>query len=440
MATKFDSHQYAVEQLLNRKLAYEGGLIYAWQDTHWVPLDEDQGERQAYAWIVHRDRGFANPINARKAHGGLLDWAPALPPPASMDIIPCRNGYVHVKDNELLLKPADPALGLRHALSCDYLPDCGPPRQFERFLAHILPDAAVRTRVQEYVGYTLTADARFQRAQLWLGGGANGKGVLANIVQALHGQVAAVNLDALEGFRMSVMIGASLIYADEVPRRPINEQLLKSLIAGERVQVDRKYRNPLSIHVRGKWLVLGNHLPAITDHSVGFWRRWDIVPFTVTIPERERNPLLAEDIIGKELSGVLNWALKGLIRLKQRGLFDPILPEAMKAVIQTAKTETNSVLAWVEDGEIRLGSTMDVPKDRVFQHYRAWGERNGLAAMGSSKFWPRLKDILPYEESRKRLGGAFVRVCNVALPGWESAGLKPPETVPPEEGFNFGAR
>src|SRR5665647_1927621 len=151
------------------------------------------------------------------------------------------------------------------------------------------------------------ADARYQRAQLWLGGGANGKDVLVNVVQALHGNIAAVSLDALEGFRLSVLVGASLIYADEVPRARINEQLLKSMIAGEKIQVDRKYRDPVSVFVRGKWLVLGNQLPAITDHTTGFWRRWDVVPFCVTIPEAERDPMLASRIISNELAGVLCW-------------------------------------------------------------------------------------------------------------------------------------
>lgn len=176
---------------------------------------------------------------------------------------------------------------------------------FRGFIEGVLPDSDVRGRVQEYIGYTLTADARYQRAQLWIGEGANGKGVLANIVQALHGtdRTAAVRLDALEGFALSVLIGASLIYADEIPRARINEQPLKSMIAGERVPIDRKYQDPLSINIRGKWLVAGNHLPIISDHSFGFWRRWDVIPFDVRIPEERQDPMLAQRIIRSELAG-----------------------------------------------------------------------------------------------------------------------------------------
>lgn len=59
----------------------------------------------------------------------------------------------------------------------------------------------VRARVQEYKGYTLLGDTRFQRVQFWIGQGANGKGTPANIVQALHNRTAAVQLDDLGGFK-----------------------------------------------------------------------------------------------------------------------------------------------------------------------------------------------------------------------------------------------
>ena len=284
------------------------------------------------------------------------------------------------------------------------------------FLERVLPDPQVRTRVQEYVGYTLLADARYQRAQFWLGEGANGKGVLANIVQALHGRIAAMALDQLAGFHLSVLVGASLVYVDEVPRKPIDEQRLKSMIAGERIPVDRKYREPLSIHVRGKWLVLGNHLPAITDHSTGFWRRWDVVPFSVTIPERERDPLLAETIIRDELSGVLNWALDGLVRLQTRGAFDPVLPAAMQAMLHEAKADTNSVVAWIDDHEVTLQSTCDTLKDNVYEQYRTWCSTNAMREVSVVQFWKRVREqFRELAESRVRYGQGQRRVCNVRL-------------------------
>lgn len=420
---RFAPHTYAAALVSTGEYANEGGMLFRWSGNHWSPVDDEDGERHAYCWLVQHNMEHASPDNARKAHRAAILWSGKLPETTNNVVIPCLNGYVHAGKGGFALAPADPSLGLRHVLGCNYETGAPPPERFIAFLQAVLPDPAVRQRVQEYIGYTLTADARHQRAQFWLGGGANGKGVLANIVQALHGKPEAVQLDALEGFRLSILAGASLIYCDEMPRGKINEDLLKTLIGGESVQVDRKYRDPVSIHVRGKWLVLGNHLPTITDHSAGFWRRWDFVPFRVTIPTAKQDPLLAGRIIAEELSGVLTWALEGLVRLQTRGVFDATVPEAMSLLLRKAKLETNSVGAWFDDCAIAIDAGHNTTKESAYDHYRDWCARNGLPAMASPRFWTRVRDIVPVEESRRRQGSMQVRVCNLLLPEPASAGV-----------------
>ena len=374
------------------------------------------GERMDLRWIASESHGTVNASNARAAYQTAVRWLPIIGEPSEAAVIPVRNGYLHI-DHGLTLKPHDKALGLRHLLSCDFDPAAAEPTEFNTFLARILPDAEVRARVQEYIGYTLLPDARFQRAQIWLGSGANGKGTLANLVQALHERTSAVQLDCLDGFRMASMIGASLIYCDEAPQRNINEQAMKSLIAGELVQIDRKYRDPITVRVNGKWLILANHIPAVTDQSTGFWRRFDIVPFSVEIPERERDPMLAKRIISHELSGVLNWSLTGLIRLLARGRFDEVLPTPMRSAVTSARTETNSVQAWSADLGIERITTIETPKTDVYASYTAWCKENGMTPVASPKFWKRLPDSIgALAEGRMFTKAGRIRTCNVLLP------------------------
>lgn len=417
-AEKFISHDYALFLKKQSLIAADGRLLYRWCGTHWVAVDTDAGEKKAYEWLASRNKIWATPRNAQTAYQSAILSADPLPPITSANVIPTQSGYIHIENAQLVRREPDPKLGLRHCLACAYEPERAAPARFTAFLERVLPDPGVRARVQEYIGYTLLGDARYQRAQFWLGVGANGKGVLANIVQALHGHVAAVGLNHLDGFRLSGLVDASLIYVDETPRKPINEQQLKSLIAGERVFIDRKYRESVSIAVQAKWLVLGNHLPVITDHSVGFWRRWDVIPFDVVIPEREREPLLADTIIREELSGVLNWALQGLVRLLQRGRFDVVVPEAMKMALGQAKMETNSVVAWIEDRNVQLQTQCTTSKEAVFLSYRRWCERNAMREVSSVQFWKRLREqFTALDIVRARNGGAPQRMCNIDVPG-----------------------
>jgi len=245
---------------------------------------------------------------------------------------------------------------------------------------------------------------------------ASGKGTLANIIQRLHARTAAVQLDKLGGFHLAGTIGASLIYCDEAPQRNINEQALKTLIAGETVQINRKHRDVVSTRINAKWLVLSNQIPAIQDQSNGFWRRFDIVPFDVEIPAGERDPMLANRIIDHELSGVLNWALDGLTRLLARGRFEERAPLAIQNAIQSARMETNSVHAWTDDRGIQLSTSVDTSKTDVYEVYASWCKSNGLGAVSSIKFWKQLPNILGrVEEGRMTTFAGRIRTCNVRL-------------------------
>ncbi|TAL76290.1 MAG: DNA primase [Burkholderiaceae bacterium] len=413
----------ALERTGNFRSDATGSVLSKWTGTHWRALSDFEARQCAVDWLQGAWAADADRITVRNAQAALdlaLTRLGALPPPQPGDplVVPCANGAVHVDEitGIATLKAHDKRLAVRYALTCAYEPGAPRPR-FDAFLAQILPDDAIRRRVQEYIGYTLLGDTRFQRAQLWLGTGANGKGVLANIVQALHQLVAAVRLDAMTGFGLSSLIGAQLIFCDEAPLRGLDESTLKSAIAGEQMLIDRKHRDPVTTALHGKFLVLGNAVPAIRDQSIGFWRRWDIIPFTVTIAEVDRDPLLAQTIIDSELSGVLNWALEGLRRLLARGRFDPIVPPAMQAALAGARLETDSIRAWIDDTGVATDPTATCEKSIIYDAYSSWCERSGMCRLSAPRFWARLPGALPgLEFTRPRtMGSKRVRCCTIFL-------------------------
>jgi len=416
MGKSFEPHTYATALARTKRFATDGGVLFKWVDTHWESVDEQAARVDAYKWLVRHAVGHASDGNAGQAVRAAILFLAPVPPLTDRTVIPVHNGYVHVESGGVSLRPAEPGLGVRHVLNCSYDPAAVAP-EFERFIARALPDPAVRARVQEYVGYTFLPDARFQRAQMWLGEGANGKGLLSAIVRALHHRWASVALDELDGFERSTVLGASLIFADEVPRGRIHEQTIKKMVSGDPVSINRKYQSVISVEVTAKWIACGNHLPVVTDHSTGFWRRWDIVPFGATVPESERDPELGKRIIANELAGVLNWALEGLQRLLMRGRFDPVMPLAMRQAMLDAKVETNSVLAWTEECDVKVAGACQTLKSDVFAWYREWCTANALQTLGSVQFWKRMRDLhRNLNEERRRQAGHQPRMVNVVIP------------------------
>ena len=80
-----------------------------------------------------------------------------------------------------------------------------------------------------------------------------------------------------------------------------------------------------------------NGTPKTKDISKGFRRRAMVIPFDRGFTKEEQDPTILKYIIKNELSGVLNKALEGLKRLKQRGYFqEPIsCKEAKKSQSNT---------------------------------------------------------------------------------------------------------
>ncbi|ENG0262356.1 MULTISPECIES: DNA primase family protein [Burkholderia] len=414
----FEPYDFAKTLLASEDYAYADKHLVQWNGRYWEIVDDDEAERRATLWISSTGIGYhVKPNNAKSAVRTAQLVLPRLAAASHETLVPTQNGYVYAEASGVTLLPHDKTKCLRHVVKCNFDPHAPIPKKFIKFIEQVLPEADVRAYVQEYMGYTLIHDARHQRAQIWLGNGANGKGVLANILQKLHAKVAAVSLDNLDGFKLAPLIDVSLIYCDEAPEGKLKANRLKSLIAGETVTIDQKFKDIISKGILAKWLILSNHVPKVSDHSDGFWRRFDIVPFPVHIPEGERDPMLAQDIIRDELSGVLNWVLEGLVRLLARGQFNPKLPEPMRRAKIAARTVTSTVAAWADDVSATRTTVADASRVKVYRNYKDWCRENGVAAESSIEFWRRLDSLIgPLQtNARAKTGEGFIRVTNVRL-------------------------
>jgi putative DNA primase/helicase len=131
------------------------------------------------------------------------------------------------------------------------------------------------------------------------GPGANGKSVVAHILQALAGTYSRViDASTLQPRRshgpsedIARVVGARVVVVNELPSRMrINEPLLKSLVGGDVLAARNLYRKTFQFRPQTKINIVGNHLPDIRDHSYGMWRRVRVLEYPVTIPDDDRDP------------------------------------------------------------------------------------------------------------------------------------------------------
>ena len=427
----------------------DAGCIYRWGEHCWEYVHPEEGKAIVSQWLdtYHPDKASSNTASA------LLNFASdrlrlnrPLPECSNLPVIPTLGGYLTIQpDGSIQVVPPAPDYGVDYVIKATlshstdagrYEPSAVPPQSlFGQFLNASLPDMSIRAVVQELCGQTLLGE-NYGVAGWFVGKGANGKGVLMEVIEAIHRQACRLRLDKLsEKFALEPLIGASLVLVDEVANTKFDEEIFKSLTTGNGVDIDRKYDKPIrSYRSRAKWLISSNNVPHIADRSDGVWRRIIFVPWKVQIVEADRIPDLDKKIIAHELHIVLDWMLAGAIRIVQRGrmLTEAELPTVIRSQKQTMRIESDSVLAWIDDEGIHHTPNIWTANDEIYQAYFDWCTSAQRKPLGVEMFWKSLRNRFEFETEQRRakINGkpSRKRYSTISLKPQASVSTAPPST------------
>ena len=165
-----------------------------------------------------------------------------------------------------------------------------------------------------------------------------------------------------------------------------------------------------------KLVIAGNHKPGLRSVNEAIRRRFNLIPFTVTIPPEERDPELS-DKLKAEWPGILQWMIDGCLDWQERGLAPPEIVTAATAAYLDAE---DAVAAWLDEC-CELDANTWERSQTLFASWKAWAERSGHFVGDTKTFRDRLdgRDGIEHRlESGTRRAG-FQGVC-----------LKPPEQPP----------
>jgi putative DNA primase/helicase len=265
--------------------------------------------------------------------------------------------------------------------------------------------------LQRAIGYSLTGEATEQVLFLLYGTGANGKSTFLETARALLGEYAIqasfdtflAKQDVSREHALARLRGARFVSGSEAEAGArLNEVLVKTLTGGDAVTARFLYREFFEYEPRFKVFLAANHKPTIKGSDHAIWRRIRLVPFTVTIPEQERDPKLREKLRA-ELPGILNWALEGCLAWQREGLGEP--PEVKDATAEY-REDMDTLAPFITERcetfpDSRGGST------ELYKAYATWSGANGEKPMSQTSFSLRLNER-GFE--RKRSGGNGNRV------------------------------
>lgn len=307
---------------------------------------------------------------------------------------------------------------------------------WEKFLSEALPDKDLRNLVQEWIGYGLTHDTTFHKFVLLVGAGANGKSVLCTVMRELYGHenISAVGLEQFNPSRTFVLhqlVGKTAnIFEEMAELDKVAEDVLKNIVAGGTMAVEQKGLQPIIAKFTTKLTFATNVVPRFRDRTDGIWRRILFVPFRVQIldPRKQNRNYVngAWWVNSGELSGIFNWALIGLIRLRTRGSF--IEPKVSLEMKDEFKKEANPAANFLTEN-YEINQSGNLCSARLYADYADYVKSLGGKPLGNGLFTREVKNtfrqarLSKHPRATKRYGkaGSLPRKARV----WENLRVKP---------------
>jgi putative DNA primase/helicase len=262
---------------------------------------------------------------------------------------------------------------------------------FQNYLDEVLPEKELQNIVAEFFGYIFTKGLKMEKALLLYGGGANGKSVIFDTINALLGEENISNFslsNLLEEHNRALIAYKLLNYGSEINATRTRDEF-KNLVSNEPIQARLKYGNSFTMTNYAKLAFNCNELPRDFDHSNAYFRRLLIIPFRVTIPENKQDKTFADKIIAQELAGVFNWIIDGLKRLLKTEKFTE--SQIARDTLEAYKQESDSVACFVAENSYKPSATDYVLLKNLYADYRTFCLEDGASALKKTNFKHRLE-------------------------------------------------
>jgi putative DNA primase/helicase len=327
-------------------------------------------------------------------------------------LINLNNGIYHLK--EMKFMPHDPKYLLSRIAPVNY-EENATHQKWTLFLERIFEgNESLINFLSRVIGYSLTGDVGERCFFVFYGNGHNGKSTFINVIEALLGPYSAItpfstfNRKANEGIPndLAALHSVRFVSASEgESRRRLNESLIKQISGNDKIKARFLHQEWFQFTPEFKVFLNTNHKPIITGQDEAIWQRVKLIPFNESIPPEERIPNFHEQIINEELSGVLNWALKGLEDYWERGLD---FPEEVVNATKGYREEQDLIGQFLNECCKQVEGIECRAKD-LYDSYVKWCEQNGDKALGNRLFSDKLKEH-GLEKTRKNDGNYWQNI------------------------------
>ena|GEM_PF-3018841 len=348
--------------------------------------------------------------------------------------IRCENGVFHIQSiarklaRKEKIEPEDvreptPELFTQGKIPCNFSPNAQ-CKNWWRFLEMACPEDA--KTLQQAFGLSLTYDRSYNVFFVVHGPAGSGKSTALNVLQRLNaGSVSQVSLGHFgERFliypmtinRVNIVQDMDSIFETD-GSVSLREAVLKSITAGESIEVERKHKETQRDYLRALCVFGTNRLPRFADKSNAIQHRMKVIEFPNVFRGTEGQVLNLHEILIQELEGIFIWALKGYGELLESGAVTVWESERSADAKVEAFKETRPEILFCEEMLVRDDFSGYVSTLEIYKAYEKYCYERGFRAAGMGRVLPLITDHMGIERSKLvRMGGKPFRAVKGIRP------------------------
>lgn len=330
---------------------------------------------------------------------------------SSADWIVFKNGVYNIETDEF--EDLSPDKIIMNKINHDYNPEAYSEivdKTLDKLACH---DEQVRMLLEEVIGYCFYRRNELRKAPIFIGDKANGKSTYLDMIKTLLGDENTVALDLNElgaRFKTAELHGKLAIIGDDIGDEFIpNPAIFKKVVSGDRINVERKGKDPFDFNNYAKPLFSANNIPRIRDKTGAVLSRLIIIPFDAkfSADDEDFDPYIKYKLRSDEsMQYLVQLGLQGLKRvLNNRGFTTS--DRATKALEEYEKNN-NPILLFFD--EIDVDEIIDEPTCDVYGKYNSFCMNNNFTPMSNIEFSKKVKKVYNLEIVDKKIKGKKYRV------------------------------
>lgn len=237
--------------------------------------------------------------------------------------------------------------------------------------------------IRRMFAYTMIPYRLFDKLFLLYGKVRGGKGVICRrLCSILQDSVHSVSLDDIsDRFRMWGVTGKRMLYVPEAGQMPNREaemaqRMLKNIVGRDRITIERKYGDPLSIRPRCVPIISSNEVLPITDTSRGLSSKMVVIPFKKSFLGVE--DLNLENKLAMEEKDIILWAMQGIRSLRMSANTKEAWPQipGSRSEMEAMEREWRPFDSFLED-EFAKNEGGFTSSGEVWERWQRWSRKQG---------------------------------------------------------------